>query len=366
MKKEDTDIQDIYLAEESPLEAPSVTKISEQLQREAQKQLIFNLSAGLLSALIFSALIMALISDYWLEPDPAVSTRTKPLYVASYTLPDDEKWATEYFQIAFQADTSEPAGPKEFSSKWVKNAAYHLIMGEQALRQDDPAAAEPHFTTAIETFPTLIGARRYLGTIYLKKQLFGKAIEQLEKALEEERSVSVLNNLGTAYMGVENYASAEALLKEALLQEPDCAGCYKNLALLYQKTGRTNDAFTAFESYLSLNPQDTHLLETYVDYLEGAGRVRDAISFLDRIKGEDPLAGHLLLAKLSAQDGDAERAACELRNAARAMTPRQTIEKMHDPVFDKISRTEPFETLLYQLELAIVSLSTNLTETGIR
>jgi hypothetical protein len=32
---------------------------------------------------------------------------------------------------------------------------------------------------------------------------------------------------------------------------------------------------------------------------------------------------------------------------------------MHDPVFEKIARTEPFETLLYQLEMATVSLSTN-------
>jgi len=365
VKKVDTELRDIYRVEElKPEEAVPAWKMSELMQREIRRQWIFNLLAVVLVVVLISALAAALISSFWVAPEEIVSAARKTPYIASYTLSPDEEWALEYRQVAFQADSSEPPGPKKFSSKWVKNAAYHIIMGEQALRMNDADAAQNHLETALATFPSATGIRRYLGEIYLQKQYFERAVEQLQKALEEERSPDVLNNLGVAYLGIGTYAPAEELLKEALLQRPDCAGCYKNLALLYQKTGNTNETITAFEKYLSLNPQDTRQLENYTAYLAGIGRIRDSIAFLERVEGPDPLAVSLLLAKIAAQDNDAERAVRALRKAARFRTPRQTIAAMHDAAFDQIARTEPFEALVYQLELAAVSLSTNLNASG--
>jgi predicted Zn-dependent protease len=365
MKKEDTDLQDIYRsADASCEESAPANQLSEQIAREIRKQYVFNLSAGLLGFALLAVLAAALVSDYWPKPEEIVSIGTKNPYIASYTLPLEEQWAVEYRQVAFQADSSELPGPKPLSSKWVKNTAYHIIMGEQALRLNDAGVAQDHLEAAINTFPSMTGLRRYLGEVYLKKQFFEEAAEQLQKALEEGRSADVLNNLGVAYIAVEKYDLAEGLLREALLEKPDCAGFYKNLAQLYQKSGNSNETVAAFEQYLSLNPQDTRQLENYVSYLTAAGKLRDAAVFLDRVEGADPLAVSLLLAKTAAQDNDAEIAVRALRETARLRTPRQTIAEMHDPVFDKIARTEPFETLIYQLELAAVSLSTNLNASG--
>jgi tetratricopeptide (TPR) repeat protein len=163
---------------------------------------------------------------------------------------------------------------------------------------------------------------------------------------------------------LQEYDRAEALFKQALQLRPDLAGCYRNLALLYQQTGRTNEAAAAFEHYFLLHPADTPLLKKYAEYLTGAGRRRDVIAFLERTKGTDPLTTGLLLARAAAQDNDGERALRALREVSKFLTPRQMIAEMHDAAFEPIARTEPFETLMYQLELAAVSLSTNLIDSA--
>lgn len=364
MEKKDTDIRDIYRSKDLQSESDPSWNMSDLIGRELRRRFIFNIVVALLTVALAVFLVSSIAKTSLSVSRQAEPAREKQPRLAAYTLPTDEQWAMEYRQVAFQADNSEQASSKAFSTKWVKNAAYHIIMGEQALRLNELAAAQNHLEAAVDTFPAMTGIRGFLGTVYLKRQYFEKAADPLQKALEEQPSVDLLNNLGVAYLGIEDYAQAEKFLRQALQQQPDLEGCYKNLALLYQKTGRLDAAVSAFEKYFSLNPQDTVLIQSYVAYLIASGRVRPAIDFLKRLEGADPLAVGLLLAKTAAQDNDAELAVHALRDTSRFLSPRQTMAEMHDAVFDKIARTETFETLLYQLELAAVSLSTNLTSTG--
>jgi len=366
MNSQDTDIRDIYRSEDSAPESAPSREMQDLIESEIRRRRIFNTVATLLTLTLTVFLMLSFVK----EQLPAASDKTAPVaekhpYFAAYTLPAEEQWALEYRQVAQQAGGSEPPGSKPLSTKWVKNTAYHLIMGEQALRMNELPAAQTHLEAAIDAFPSITGVRHYLGEVYLKRQYFEKAVEQLKKAQEEEPSIEVLNNLGVAYIGIEEYGQAEALLKQVVRQKPDLAGCYKNLAFLYQKAGRTNDAVLSFEKYFSLVPKDVPLIQNYVAYLTAAGRTPDAIAFLERIESSsDPLAVNLLLARTAAQHADTGRAVHALRDAARFLSPRQTIAEMHDATFDKIAHTEPFEALLYQLELAEVSLSTNLNTKG--
>jgi tetratricopeptide (TPR) repeat protein len=363
MKKNDTDLQDIYHADgQTPEEPAPARTMPELLEQEVRRHRLFILIVSLSSLALFGILIFALLAHYGFAPVEPVSEKEEIYYVPSHTLPADEQWALEYRQVAPQADSSEPPGRKTLSTKWLINTAYHIIMGEQALRQNSLEASQHHLEKALEAFPELTGIQRDLGRVYLKQQSFDQAARILQQAQEQESSVELLNNLGAAYLGLQEYGRAETLFRQALQIRPDLAGCYRNLALLYQKTGITNQAVAAFEQYFALNPEDLPLLETYTAYLTGAGRSREAIRFLDRLEGADPLAVQLLLAKSAARDNDTERAVLALREAASFLSPRQMIAEMHDAAFEPIARTEPFETLTYQLELASVSLSTNLTE----
>jgi len=364
MKKNDTDIRDIYRSEDPKPEPDPEWKTQELIEREMRRQFIFNISVGLFVFVLAAFLVTTIAKEFLFKAAPMEPVKGKIQRVAAYALPEDEQWALEYRQAAALAENGESGGPKPFSTKWVKNAAYHIIMGEQALRLDELDAAQDHLEEAVDTFPSTTGIHGRLGEIYLKRQYFEKAVDQLQKALKEQPSIDVLNNLGVAYMGVENYVQAEALLQQAIQQQPELAGCHKNLALLYQKTGRTDAAMASFEKCFLLTPQDTSLIKNYVAYLTSTGRSRAAIEFLEQLKGADPLSVCLLLAKTAAQDDDAELAVRNLQEAAHFITPRQTIVEMHDRVFDKIARTEAYEALLYRLELAAVSLSTNLDTKG--
>lgn len=362
MKKTNTDIQDIYRSEESKPEPQQTSgyEMSEDIDRQVRRRQIFNFAAALLTLALTVFLTSSIVKDYLIVSRPPLSAAEKIPYFAVYALPLDEQWVLEYRQVARQADSSETTGPKPLSTKWVKNAAYHIIMGQQAFRQNELLAAQEHLEKAVLTFPAVTGVRHLLGIVYLKRQNFEKAAEQLEKALEEAPSPAVLNNLGVAYIGVGEYVRAEALLRQALRQQPDLADCYKNLAFLYQKTGRTEEVSASFEEYFSVNPKDTKLIQNYVAYLSASGQNRHAIEFLERLDGADPLTVSVLLARTAAQDNDTERAIRSLQEAARFLTPRQMITEMHNAAFEKITRAEPFEALLHRLELAAVSLATNL------
>ncbi len=365
MKKKDIDIRDIYHEKPLKFEEPTSSwSAKESIDREIRRRLIVNASAVLVTILLAVLLLTTIVKDILYTTRQQASARAKPVPLASYTLPEDEQWAIEYRRVASQSEAHEPLKTKEFSTKWVKNAAYHLIMGDQALRQNELETAQNHLEAAITAFPDMTGVHRPLGSVYLKQQYFEKAVEQLQKALEEQTSVDILNNLGVAYMGLHEYDRAETYFKLAVQQQPEIAGCYKNLALLYQQINRTNEVSGSFEKYFSLNPKDTAQIKNYVAYLTAAGRTGDAIDFLERLNGADPLIVYRLLAKTAAQNADAERAVRALKETARLLTPRQTIAEMHDGVFDKIAHDESFEDLLYRLELAAVSISTNFEAQG--
>jgi Tfp pilus assembly protein PilF len=361
MNRPDIDLRDIYQAKSSPPEEDSSQTIQEIIGRELRRQQIFNFSGGVLVLILLGTLAVSVIREYLPKEPFETPVIFQPSYIAIYTLPADELWALEYRQAAEQQDSSGgPAVEQILSGKWVKNAAYHLIMGTEAARQKDWATAQKHFEIALKLFPHLLGAHHALGAIYLQQQYFEPAVEQLQLALEEDPSIDVLNNLGAAYIGTEQYKQAETMLKKALSIQPNLAGCYKNLTLLYQNSGRTNDAIAAFETYLTLSPQDTNLLKAYTDYLIGAGQLNAAIGFLDRLEGGDRITVQTLLATTAARNNDADRAVRALRELFLHLSPWQIIEIMHKDTFRGIAHTPLFESLMYELELSSVSYSGNL------
>ncbi len=363
MKEKEPDIQDIYRSKELPSERDPRPKIPELMESEVRRRRTFALSGTVLLFILVVFITRALIIDFLFKPEPPVVEKKTP-YFAIYDLPINETWALDYRQTTLPVDKAEPVGPKPISLRWIKNVAYHIIVGEEALRQNALEAAQYHFEIALATFPELTGVHDRLGLVYLKQQKFELTVGQLEQALKEASSVVVLNNLGAAYIGLQQYERAKGLLHQALQQKPDLTGCYKNLAFLYQKTGHQKKAQASFEKYFAVYPQDTALIQSYVNSLILTGQRPAAITFLEQLTSAEPLPTALLLARTAAQDNDPEKAVRALYNAARLLTPRQTIAEMHDAAFEKIARTEPFEALLNQLEIATVSLSTNLNTKG--
>ncbi|HEX8150968.1 MAG TPA: serine/threonine-protein kinase [Pyrinomonadaceae bacterium] len=87
----------------------------------------------------------------------------------------------------------------------------------------------------------------------------GEAAEAFRKAIEQNRGrdPEAHYRLGFALVQQKDYAGAEAAFREAVNQRGgDFAFAHYNLGLLYQQTGRFDEAIREFETYLEQAPRD--------------------------------------------------------------------------------------------------------------
>lgn len=102
-----------------------------------------------------------------------------------------------------------------------------------------------------------------LGSIYLDKKIYVKAVELFQKSLKaesenqsEEERAKIYNALGFAYFAKEQYDIAIRQYKDALKLAPDYAIAYNNLGHAYEKKKLTAQALEAYEEVLKLEPKN--------------------------------------------------------------------------------------------------------------
>ncbi|MBI9020836.1 MAG: tetratricopeptide repeat protein [Verrucomicrobia bacterium] len=362
MKKFGGNPQDIYLAPPEVEEEPEYKlKMPPELEARLRRHHIqFSLSA-----LLFIGLTVALVSLLTREirVKPAAVQIAAPhaesQNVSLYSLPEEEEWVLMYGASVNNA-AAEKEGDRSLSTKWIKNAAYHWIVGNQALSRKNYGAAADHLEEALQIFPDMKGVNEALGTAYLKQHLFEKAIEPLKKALMEKASFPAISNLGVALMAAGRLDEAEGYLLQALALYPDHPGCHKNLALLYQKMELPEKALRHLETTLSLYEPDLEIVELYAGYLISFGETERATAFLRKVcaqqQDEEALPFYLLLAKTEASATNVVPAINALKSIARYLSPNLMLIELHREEFDTIRDTESFQTLLHQLEIAMVTL----------
>jgi tetratricopeptide (TPR) repeat protein len=74
--------------------------------------------------------------------------------------------------------------------------------------------------------------------------------EEEEHAQQAAKDIDV----GYYYLNQKNYGAAESRLKEAVELKPDAAAAYIGLGQAQQKLGKSADARTSYEVYLTLEP----------------------------------------------------------------------------------------------------------------
>lgn len=95
-----------------------------------------------------------------------------------------------------------------------------------------------------------------LGSVYLRKKLYAKAIAEFQKSLKEAPAPEVYNALGYAYFAQEQYDLAIKNYREALEMQPNYLVALNNLAHAYEKKKLIPQAIATYEQVLSLNPKD--------------------------------------------------------------------------------------------------------------
>lgn len=97
-----------------------------------------------------------------------------------------------------------------------------------------------------------------LGSVYLRKQLYDRAIAQFRKALEVagEDIPTVCNGLGYAYFAQAQYDLAIRYYKAAVQAAPDYVRAWNNLGHAYEKKNLVSPAVEAYEAALKAEPEN--------------------------------------------------------------------------------------------------------------
>jgi Tfp pilus assembly protein PilF len=300
-------------------------------------------------------LVAVVIRSVVNREDVSAPVRTeKTTYIPRHSLPSEAAWVMNYNP----SDHDDELGEKPLSAKWVRKAAYHLIMGEQALTMDEPEEALKNILQVVEIYPEIEGVQRTIGMLYIQKEEYALAAEHLELALKENESFGVVNNLGTAYIGTENYELAEKHLSRALELQPESPICQKNLAVLYRKMDLPDQAIFHFEKYLDFQPDDVETMQTYALYLTKLGRWETAAKFLEELTQEvtDVAPIYFLLAQVQVQNKQQDKAVAALQRGIQLVDPSLALAWMSQDEFNTVRETKDFRSLIDQLEIASISL----------
>lgn len=361
MNKIGKHVRNIYRApEEKETDYSRPSGRSPEIEEDIRKHHQMSVISGIMAVGVVVVLAFLIAQSLRDNPSlsPAEQAEPEQEYVPYNSLPLEELWVMNYELVADRALLDSEEGVS-FSTKWLKYAAYHVILGQQALSFENAEKAVFHFEKALEILPELKDVQEPLGTAYLRANRPVEAVRHLEKALLEEDHFTTRSNLGIAYMQSGNLEKAEETLLAALEQRPEHPGAHKNLALLYREKDEPEKAIRFFENYLSINLDDLLSAELFVEYLIEQGQVETAVAFLGKQSAkstDQSLPLLLLLAGIQAQSTNAPAAILTLQSVTQYLSPNLILTELNGEVFDPIRNEESFERFVQQLELAAITL----------
>jgi tetratricopeptide (TPR) repeat protein len=293
-------------------------------------------------------------------PKAPANYSTELSVVPNVPLPEDEKWVIAHAPHIVKFLNREIKNP--LSPIWIKNAAYHLIVGQISSNQGQYEKASNHLKRVLEIFPEIQQVQGALGASYLREGKPKLAIDHLRVALEEGATFSVLNNLGAALLEIDEIDEAESQLLKALEMNSDNPGCNKNLAFLYRKKELPEQAIPHFDLYFATHPNDVLTAELYASYLVESDQLDLAREFLTQASVASPEKAtdlYLILAKTESQTTNATPAVAALQQVAHHLTPHTMLTKMNMQEFDPIRETDEFQALEKKVEIAAITLRKN-------
>jgi tetratricopeptide (TPR) repeat protein len=356
MYKRKNELRDIYQASEQDFEKDFTPQIAQEVfearQRDLRRSRIFSIFFGVLAAALFIALIALLFRTRLLDPARARQARSTDSTAAQDAALANALWVMEYQPDPEKNNFDAPSGPAPVSVAGIKTAASYTVQGQQALALNHPEQALDWFQKVVGLYPDIQGLHRAMGVLYLQREAYADAAAHLEKALAEEELFDVVVNLGVAYSGLKDYARAEPYFKQALEMQPNNSGCHKNLADLYDKMDRMNDAVFHFEKYIDLRPDDLDTRQSYALFLTKIGRWKEAAPVLTELVQELPDVAPLyfLLAQAQLQNGQPEKAVDALKNGVQLIDPDLARTWLAREDFNVLRNQTGFKQLLAPLK----------------
>ncbi|MFC1467158.1 tetratricopeptide repeat protein [Verrucomicrobiota bacterium] len=351
---------DIYSAPDDQNErfekATEVKEVTEHWRRDYLKNRFWSFFLGFIVFAFASGVIWLLIQNYLsLQPQRAAERAHEARRRSSVTSRHNLSTLTDWV-IDFREPLDTTIKDVDFNIYWLKRAAYHVINGEQAFHANDPATAREQLGKALEIFPDLKGIHFPLGNLALLEENYEEAIKSFEKAAaqEEEMTYRLALNLGAACIGAEDYENGENYLLEAIELQPNKPQAQKNLAMLYRKSGKKEEASLHFEKYLNLVPDDMAMMQSYAMHMTANGKWKKAAELLRKLNKEFPDVAPLffLRAQAEAQLGNKADAIKALKRATQLVDSSYALAWLAKDDFDALRTTKEFLDLSTRTEIS--------------
>ncbi|MGD9546045.1 MAG: tetratricopeptide repeat protein [Candidatus Krumholzibacteriia bacterium] len=143
---------------------------------------------------------------------------------------------------------------------WIKrlpdDAGGRLYLADLMLRTGRPEQAWPHLEEILARDPDNLQARLGRGWARLRTADAQGALEDFRVVESRTDDLAATFGAGMSLMEMGAWRDAERTFLALLNREPGYWQAYGNLAGLYEKTGRPDDAIIAWERLLEVNPAD--------------------------------------------------------------------------------------------------------------
>ncbi len=156
------------------------------------------------------------------------------------------------------------------------------------MRHDSDAVS--NFERVTELAPTNPDGWVYLASLYLDRNEFEKTTEILQKAENLVRNESRIHLLlGVAYQRLNRHEDAISALEQALQIDPKSISALTSLALSFEELKRHSDADSLYEEALRLDPNNHLLLNNYGYSLADRGeQLERALEMAKEALGQQP------------------------------------------------------------------------------
>jgi tetratricopeptide (TPR) repeat protein len=172
--------------------------------------------------------------------------------------------------------------PADYYRKFPKKTRKEFDKGVEADHQGKTDDAIQHYEKALTYSPDFYPAHNNLGSAYLGRQNFEGAQTQFEAALKaNQNDVEAYFNLANVLLLTQRYPAAEHEIEEGLQRRPDSAFGHFLQGSVYSRTGRPELAEKSLQSALQLDPKMSQAYLQLVNLYVQQKRTPEAISQLE-------------------------------------------------------------------------------------
>lgn len=145
---------------------------------------------------------------------------------------------------------------KNILKAYPKDKEVRNQLGVAYMKQGLFREAFVEFHTVLDQDPGYARAYFNLGLLYTLNQLYPLALSSYQKAVHLDPDLLEAElYLGNTYLALNRCGEAAAAYKKILQRDPDADKVIFNLALVYEKEGKKQDAIRTWQNYLTWVPQ---------------------------------------------------------------------------------------------------------------